>query len=506
MNYRKIGTIGVQDSINKFNEEGEINFETYALSYNEEYFLLDVLKMCLSEICKENLYEYISYCFREVINNAKKANTKRIYFNEVGLNLNNIAEYKKGMKSFKALSAEKAEYYISRLEERGYYIRTSFKIDTDNFYVCVIDNSVIHEEELSLINIRKKRAREFKNISEALNLILNNKEGAGLGIIISIMMLKKMGLNSDNLDISATDTETITRLVIPLSLITEEHSVQINELLLKEIDELPQFPEHIMELKNMLNDPKSDIREISKIISRDPALTAEIIKFSNSALFSVTKTISSITDAIKIIGFRGLKSMIYSYGTKIVLDSRYSDSKAKLMEMEKIWDHSYKVAFFAFNLARSIFSKNKLEEIYIAGILHDLGKILVFAINPKITEKINYICQEKGIPIRIIEELSSGYNHSAIGGMIAKKWNFPESLISAIEYHHCPLEADAKFSVITYCINLANTMVVYLSNIETGFMQLNREVLEFFKIKSSADMKSLADRIESAYKKSRNNL
>ena len=494
----KIGSIGIQDAIKKFEEEGEINFETYILSYDEEYYLLDVLKLCLTEICKENLFEHISYCFREMINNAKKANTKRIYFDEINLNLNNTDEYKKGMKSFKALSIEKAEYYISKLQERGYYIRISFKLDSDN--------SVIHEEELSLINIRKKRAREFKNIQEALNLILNNKEGAGLGIIISIMMLKKMGLSPDHLKIEATKNETITSIIIPLSLITEENAIEINDLLMKEIDELPQFPEHIMELKNVLGDPKSDIKVVSKLISRDPALTAEIIKFSNSALFSVTKRISSITEAVKIIGFRGLKSMIYSYGTKLLLDERYMKDKNRQFNMEQIWEHSYKVAYFAFNLAKNKFSKEKLEEIYIAGILHDLGKILAFAINPKITEKINYICQEKGIPIRIIEELSNGYNHSVIGSLIAKKWNFPESLTSIIEFHHIPIEIDEKYRNTVYCINLANLMVIYYENMDKVFGQLEKEVIDYFKIKSPDDIKTISEKLETAYAKNRANI
>ncbi len=124
--------------------------------------------------------------------------------------------------------------------------------------------------------------------------------------------------------------------------------------------------------------------------------------------------------------------------------------------MQFLWDHSYKVAFFAFYLAKKFNLKEALEDVYIGGILHDLGKILTFSINPEIVTKMNFLCQEKGISIKVIEEISAGYNHSLIGAALARKWNFPEKFIFAIENHHSPELADNNMKPYIYCIYFAN--------------------------------------------------
>ncbi|OHD15382.1 MAG: hypothetical protein A2Y34_08150 [Spirochaetes bacterium GWC1_27_15] len=465
--------------IDYFNENGEISFECFLLSFEEENYLIESLGILLNEIGKENIFDYISYCIRELLNNAKKANTKRIYFEDIGLNITNKEEYKKGMKGFKTISSEKLEKYLQSQEQEGLYIRLVSKIENDIFTISVFNNSKIQDEEIKIVTERKKMAREFKTIDEALKLILNNEEGAGLGIIISVLMLKKIGLTSDNYSISFRNNETISSLTIPLSLITEEHLTIINDLLLKEINELPRFPQHILEVQKKIDDPKADIKTISILISKDPGLTAEILRFSNSAIFSLPKKLSSLIEAVKIIGFRGLKNLVYSYGTQVVFSQKYDMSK-----MQDIWEHSYKVGFFAFHLAKKYSLREDLEDIYIGGILHDLGKILTFSINANLVEKMNDICHEKNIPIRIIEEISSGYNHSVIGGVIAKKWNFPEKIIAAIENHHTPWETNEKYKSYMYCIYLANMISYPEANTEHFYNQIDSRILEFFEIEN----------------------
>ena len=250
-------------------------------------------------------------------------------------------------------------------------------------------------------------------------------------------------------------------------------------MLLKEINELPRFPQHILEVQKKIDDPKADIKTISILISKDPGLTAEILRFSNSAIFSLPKKLSSLIEAVKIIGFRGLKNLVYSYGTQVVFSQKYDMSK-----MQDIWEHSYKVGFFAFHLAKKYSLREDLEDIYIGGILHDLGKILTFSINANLVEKMNDICHEKNIPIRIIEEISSGYNHSVIGGVIAKKWNFPEKIIAAIENHHTPWETNEKYKSYMYCIYLANMISYPEANTEHFYNQIDSRILEFFEIEN----------------------
>ena len=130
----------------------------------------------------------------------------------------------------------------------------------------------------------------------------------------------KFGYREGSLPISEMISSKL--LTIPISFITLEQRTLVNDVLVKEIKDIPQFPEHIVVLQKKLNDPEVNIKEISDIMSQDPSLTGEIIRYSNTAYMSTTNRISSLIDAIKIIGLRGIKNIIYSYGTKIIFKKR----------------------------------------------------------------------------------------------------------------------------------------------------------------------------------------
>jgi putative nucleotidyltransferase with HDIG domain len=478
----------------KFAEEGMINLECFLLNFEEEHFILDTLKICLSKLEKDNLYEYLSYCFREILNNVKKANTKRVYFEELGLDINNNTHYKEGMKSFKSVTFDQIDKYVKLQVDKGYYIRTSFRVENDNFIMEARGKIKICEEEMAIISNKKNRAKEFKSVDDALSVILNNEEGAGLGIIISILMLKKIGLTSDNYRVVSAGNETISGIDVPFSLITEENVLVVSEMLMREINELPQFPEHIVELQQKLAEPDIDIKMISMLISRDPGLTAEILRFSNSAIYSLPRKISSLLEAIKIIGLRGIRDFVYSYETRKILGDKYDMKK-----MQNIWDHSYRVGFYAFYFAKKYMHREDLEDIYIGGILHDLGKILTFSINVDLMEKINSLCHEKGIPIRIIEEITGGYNHAMIGAMVAKKWNFPDKFVAAIEYHLNPFGGDNKFRKSIFCIYFANIMSHDEEISQETYSAIDPEILSFFNISSIDDFRNVSRELDKSF-------
>ena len=141
MHYYKIDEISREVALNKFIDEGEVSFQSYILSSNEEQYLIDILKQILHEIGKPNTFEFLSYCYRELLTNAKKSNTKRVYFEDIGLDINNSADYKNGMKNFKNILLNKSEEYLKIQEERGYYIRNSFTVNDDDFIISIMSNT-----------------------------------------------------------------------------------------------------------------------------------------------------------------------------------------------------------------------------------------------------------------------------------------------------------------------------------------------------------------------------
>jgi putative nucleotidyltransferase with HDIG domain len=307
-------------------------------------------------------------------------------------------------------------------------------------------------------------------------------------------MLKKMGLDEDCFDIVVTDKETIARLIIPLDKTRVENLAALESTIVDNISSLPQFPENILTVQRLISDPESEMVDIARQISMDPALTADLLKIVNSAQYMLFKKVDSITDAVKMVGMRGIRNLLYSYGTQKILGDETAEKKI-------LWEHSYKTAFFAFNLVRN-FRKNRnfLDDAYVGGILHDMGKIVFSNIHPNLLKKIKAFCSEKGLPASTFEDLSAGMNHAEIGARIAEKWNFPEALVNAIRYHHDPGSAPDEYRDLVNTVYLANMFC----ELETGgvaFDQLDPMVLEKFGINSKKQVETLLGKFSSGFLK-----
>ena len=175
--------------------------------------------------------------------------------------------------------------------------------------------------------------------------MLDSSEGAGLGIVILVLMMKKIGLTEDCFSIDIEDGETVASITIPFSEVHLEQLETLTQTLVKEIDTLPQFPDNIVNLQRLIADRDSEISDIAREISVDPSLTADLLKLVNSAQFMLPKRVDNIVEAVKLVGTKGVRNLLYSYGTQKVLGEKYS-------EMRSLWQHSYRCAFYAYFLAK----------------------------------------------------------------------------------------------------------------------------------------------------------
>jgi putative nucleotidyltransferase with HDIG domain len=195
-----------------------------------------------------------------------------------------------------------------------------------------------------------------------------------------------------------------------------------------------------------------------------------------------------------MVGIKGIRNLLYSYGTQKILGD---DTESK----RKLWNHSYRVAFYAYTLARN-FHKDRavIEDVHVAGILHDMGKIIFSDVHPDLLEKIRNFCTEKGLPASTFEELSAGMNHAEIGALVAEKWNFPESLVCAIRYHHDPASAAPQFRALTETVYLANMLCEY-ENETVEFDQFETAVLNAFNISRKEQLEALITRFEHDFRR-----
>ncbi len=460
---------------------------------HESHALLDrILETYLVELGQERILEPLSYCLKELIMNAQKANTKRVFFEEKGLDIDSEPDYEKGMKHFRVESAERLPHWLERLKERGLFISVTFHATRGSLTISVRNSAELTAREQVRIFDRITRARAYNSFVEALAKPLDSAEGAGLGILILLQFLKRIGLGEEAFSIEARDGVTIASLVIPVSQVHLQKIAVLTEVIVRDVEDLPQFPETTVELIRLCEDPKVTVGRIGAKISTDPVLTADLLKLVNSAHYMLPHRVDNILQAVKIVGTKGLRNLLYSYGAQKIIGEKYS-------EMKTLWDHSYRAAYYAFLLARSFKQRQDiLDDVYVAGILHDLGQIIVSYLHPAAMDQMARFCKEKDIPPAILERFSFGLNHAEIGAMIARKWNFPEQLIHGIQYHHDPLSAPVQFKEIVFCVYLANAFCD-VERAYIDFEQIQAPVLRDFGITTEDQCRRILERLQRSF-------
>jgi putative nucleotidyltransferase with HDIG domain len=469
------------------NEKKELKFSY--IDHEREILLESTLEKYLVSIGKINLFQQLSYILKEMAGNANKANLKRIHFHLKNLDIKFPTHYFQGMKTFKHDLALESEKYFSEAERLKYFIYIALNIEGNNFIMVVKNNHAILPFEKKRIHERFKKAAKFKSMEEALGEGLDTEEGAGFGLILTILMLRKLGLDERVFTISDESNLTEAKVIIPLSLLNREQEDYIADLIRKEIKQIPQFPEHIIELQKKLSNPNAKFSDLSEIINKDPSLIADLLKVANSSMYMLPKKIQTIEEAVRQIGFEGVKYLVIMYSAQKILMDKY-----KLSVIKKTMQHSAEVAFYAYEIGRKLNYNDILEEIYIAAILHDFGKIIINSIKPDVFEKITKLCNQKGISSTIVENLTDGYNHSIIGAKLTEKWNFSEELIQTIRYHHIPLESKADYQKLVFVVYLANILYYYRRK-EFNFSNINYQVLSFFNLTKKKDLDRLFDPI-----------
>lgn len=196
-----------------------VDFFCYTLTPEQKDRFQNILSVFLEECDQQYLFNYLSYCLFELLDNASKANAKRVYFREHNLNIENEQDYKDGMKKFKETLDENTMHYESELEAGKLQVHLLLSAD-DVISITVINNTKITDLEYHRIKDKIERTKVYTTMADAINDI-DQTEGSGLGIITVLIMLKKLGLPADHLKFKTTDTETIASIEIPKDTLEE---------------------------------------------------------------------------------------------------------------------------------------------------------------------------------------------------------------------------------------------------------------------------------------------
>jgi len=465
---------------------------------NVEAIILKIIHRYLEEFDLIYIKETVVMIIKELINNSIKANMKRLYFKINNLDIDKIEDYRSGMESFKAdtYETEKVEYF-EKLKQSKLVVRVSFKSTNNFFHLNVVNNIPILDSELVKINARAQKAFAYNDMSHALDDILDDSEGAGLGLIMSLMLLKNIGLTKESFQIYKKDNLTIATISIPKNLSHHKSTIKVAEEILKEVNELPTFPANVKEIQKIVQDKDSSFKIIAGKIYKDPGITASILKLANSAGYIRSNKADSIEDAIKIIGMKGINTLLYASGVNSMLESRYK-------RFEHIWKISYQRAFYAQNIAIQVKLSKIGEFAYLSGLLADIGKIVMLSTKPEILEKLKELTGTKNSTGNLLEEISLGISHSSLGAEICRKWKFNDNLCKTIKFYNRPHMANNKLKQLIYIVYLANVFI-NIENRKIRFEIVDEDVLDYFNLNDKEKFTNLHSLLIKSYEKNKIN-
>lgn len=228
-----------------------------------------------------------------------------------------------------------------------------------------------------------------------------------------------------------------------------------NDLLKKieGISSLPTLPVVVMEINRVLQDYDSSVQRLVELLEKDQSLVLKILRLVNSSFFGFKSKVSSLRHAVTLLGYNAIQSAVVSIA---VIDTLSMENRLKGFEIDQFWEHSVRVAV----LSKYLAVKTRLapaEDAFTAGLLHDIGKVILANFFPEILVPIINAMQNSALPFSDAEKAQDVVPHGHIGGILAHKWMLPETLVKAIRYHHSGAERTPQ-PQLTVLVNLSDAL------------------------------------------------
>jgi putative nucleotidyltransferase with HDIG domain len=228
-------------------------------------------------------------------------------------------------------------------------------------------------------------------------------------------------------------------------------SNELMDKIVRSIDDLPPMPSTIIKLSELIKNPMTSGKDIAAVISLDQALTTKILKWCNSPLYGLSKKITSVEQAAALLGNKAIQSLATACCANQIFDKELD---GYMIDKEDLWKHSIGCAAGSQIIAQKKFPALR-DTAFTAGLLHDLGKIILNNYVKDEFVKIAKIVEEEKIPFTEAENRVLGFDHTEIGAKAAEKWKLPQDLIDAIRYHHDASQAKENTQLVA-CVHLSN--------------------------------------------------
>jgi len=222
---------------------------------------------------------------------------------------------------------------------------------------------------------------------------------------------------------------------------------------LSKIDDLPTLSVIANNIMLITQNPKSSALEVGRAISQDQALVSRILRIANSTFYGFPQKITTITHAIVILGFANIRNLVLAASILDMFPTKGGDG---YFDREEFWKHSLACGVTSKLIAKRLGLKN-LEEVFIWGLLHDIGKLILDAYFDEDFTGVIRLVKEKEILIRDAELQLLGFDHAEVGGIVADKWGLPGALTKVIRFHHNPPRANESMRMVAI-VHLADVL------------------------------------------------
>jgi len=215
---------------------------------------------------------------------------------------------------------------------------------------------------------------------------------------------------------------------------------------------LPEIPVIVFELNEVVNDPVASADDIAQVVKKSPSLAALLLRIVNSAFYGFPAQIDTITRAVAIIGTKEISSLAMG----IVTIKMFKDIPRQVLDMQAFLQHSLACGIIARIMAAR---KNipQTEQMFVSGLLHDLGRLMVYQYYPDLAKGLLNHCLSNQTPLYEVEGDFLGCQHTDLGRYLLRAWQLPPTLENNLYFHHNPSEAGDQVSA--GIVHLADLMV-----------------------------------------------
>ncbi len=228
--------------------------------------------------------------------------------------------------------------------------------------------------------------------------------------------------------------------------------------LISGIPSLGSYAGVIREIDAVSNDPSSTIANLGDVIEKDPDLTARLLKLGNSSFFGFPNRLETVSEAISLIGIRQLQDLILVANVVDIFEGISPEQ----VSMESFWTHSLACGIGARCLAIAR-QMPKAERFFVAGLLHDLGRLVLFSRAPEQANEIFALYKSKRMLLREAEMQVLRFDHAQIGEGLMRLWQYPPNLTQAVAWHHQPMLSgfyQQESSLVHLADHLAHAMQI----------------------------------------------